>query len=313
MSNGKQWDVISAGDAFIDLVMTGFAALPGLGEEGFASACARETGGGAAHTSSGIARLGMKSALYCVAGAEEIDWFRGRFSERGVDASMVVAHPDQPTAITVAVSTPQDRIFYTYYGANVLLAELLARTSTWELFAGAQHVHFAYPVAPQLLTEIAHWLHTRGTSVSIDVGWQETWLSDPASIAAIAGVDWFLPNEREAERMSGESQPVRMIEWFRDHGARGVALKLGPQGSAAWLPREVRLVPSISVNPIDTTGAGDCFNAGFLYGVLRGMTLDDSLRCGNICGALSTEASGGIAGFPSPHRVREFMQNDHAR
>jgi len=67
------------------------------------------------------------------------------------------------------------------------------------------------------------------------------------------------------------------------------------------------------VNPIDTTGAGDCFNAGFLYGVLRGMTLDDSLRCGNICGALSTEASGGIAGFPSPHRVRGFMQNDHAR
>lgn len=305
MSGAKRRDVISAGDAFIDLVMTGFPSLPKLGEEGFATSCTRETGGGAAHTSSGLAKLGMKSALYCVAGAEEIDWFRHKFSTRGVDTSLVVAHPDQPTAITVAVSTPEDRIFYTYYGANVLFAELLRQPSTWELFTSARHVHFAYPVEAQLLTEMAEWLHTRGTTVSFDLGWHENWLADPASITAIAALDWFLPNDREAERMSGEADPARMVEWFRDHGAQGVVVKLGPKGSIAFRHGEVCSAPSIAVNPIDTTGAGDCFNAGFLYATLSGMTLEDSLKYGNICGALSTQASGGIAGFPTLDRIRQ--------
>jgi ribokinase len=305
MSGAKRWDVISAGDAFIDLVMTGFPSLPQLGEEGFCTGCTRETGGGAAHTSSGLAKLGMKSALYCVAGADEIEWFKRKFADRGVDTSLVVAHPDQATAITVAVSTPQDRIFYTCYGANALLAELLRKTSTWELFTEARHVHFAYPVEAHLLTEMSQWLRSRGTGVSFDLGWHENWLADPASVAAVGALDWFLPNDREAERMTGESDPARMIEWFRDHGARGVAVKLGPNGSMAFHGSEVRQAPSIAVNPIDTTGAGDCFNAGFLYGMLSGFTLQESLRYGNICGALSTEATGGIAGFPTLERVRQ--------
>ncbi len=306
MNHAKQWDVISAGDAFVDLVLTGFIGLPGLGEEGFASECTRETGGGAAHTASGLAKLLMKSALYCVVGAEEIDWFRRKFSERGVDTSMLVAHPDQPTAVTVAISTPQDRIFYTYFGPNVLLDELLRRATTRELFAEARHVHLAWPAEPKLLSEMALWLRGRGTSVSIDVGWHENWLADPDTIQAISSVDWFLPNEREAERMTGETEPARMLEWFHDRGAPGVVLKLGPQGSAILTPEGMRVVPSIPVNAMDTTGAGDCFDAGFLYGLLSGKTIEDSLRCGNICGALSTEASGGIAGFPSLERLCAF-------
>jgi len=303
MIDGKLWDVISSGDFFIDLVMTGFPSLPKLGEEGFCTGMTRETGGGAAHTSSGLAKLGLRSALYCVAGVEEIDWFRHKFSDRGVDTSLVVAHPDQPTAITVAVSTPEDRIFYTYYGANILFAEMLRKTSTWERFTNARHIHLAYPVEPGLLAEMSQWLRSRGTGVSFDLGWHEDWLANPASVRALATLDWFLPNDREAERMSGESEPRRMIEWFRDHGACGVAIKLGPNGSTAFQHSEVASAPSIKVNPIDTTGAGDCFDAGFLYGILTGRSLEESLRYGNLCGALSTEAKGGIDGFPALDRV----------
>lgn len=308
MSDAKQWDAIVAGDLFTDLVMTGFASLPGIGEEGFASSLGRETGGGVAHTASGLSALGLRTALFAVAGADEIEWFRRRFSGRSVDTSMLVAHPTEPTAITVAVSTPQDRIFYTYYGANALLPELLGRSETWERSAAARHVHFACPVEPRLLAGLAQWLRTRGTSTSIDVGWQEAWLADPASIAALAQVDWFLPNEHEAARVTGESEPERMLAWFRERGVRGVALKLGPQGSAALADGGLRAVESIAVNPVDTTGAGDCFDAGFLYAFLRGLPIEQSLRYGNICGALSTEAAGGIAGFPSLERIQDLIR-----
>ena len=302
----KQWDSIVVGDLFIDLVMTGFAALPRLGEEGFAGACGRETGGGAANTASGLAALGMRTALLGIVGADEADWFRERFATRRVDTSLLDAHPTDATAITVAVSTPRDRIFYTYYGPNVLLPDMLARAQTREVLAAARHVHFAFPVPPPLLADLAEWLRQRGTSTSLDVGWQEGWLADPASLGALARLDWFFPNELEAERMTGESRPERMLAWFREHCAR-VALKLGPIGSAASDTPEGRIVSSIAVAPLDTTGAGDCFDAGFLYGWLSRMPVDECLRIGNICGALSTLAAGGIAGFPTLERLREHL------
>jgi sugar/nucleoside kinase (ribokinase family) len=307
---GKKWDAIVAGDLFIDLVMTGFSSLPRLGEEGFAKACGREAGGGVANTACGLAALGRHAALFAVAGADEISWFRQRFAARGVDTSMLQVHPTDPTAITVAVSTPHDRIFYTYDGPNALLPGLLARPETREALGCARHVHFASPVAPPVLTELGQFLREHGTSTSIDVGWQEGWLKDPASVAALGSVDWFFPNELEGERMTGESDPQRMLAWFHEHCRAGVALKLGRNGSAATIDSECYFVPSIPVTPVDTTGAGDCFDAGFLYGVLCGMPVELCLRIGNICGALSTQAAGGIEGFPTLNKLRTYLGND---
>ena len=307
MSQMKQWDVIAVGDLFIDLVMTGFPSLPGLGEEGFAESLAKETGGGAANTACALAKLGSRSALFGVVGGSEIEWFRHCFAARGVHTGMVVADPAIPSAITVAVSTPVDRIFYTYYGSNALLPELLGRPETLDHLSAARHVHFAMPVAAALLTDLAKSLRARGTTTSIDVGWQEKWLDDARSREALAHVDWFLPNEREAERMTGESKPERMLEWFREQCGCGVALKLGQEGSAALVEHRFTIVPSICVKPVDTTGAGDCFDAGFFYGVLNRMPLEQCLRIGNICGALSTETVGGIAGSPTLEQVQEYF------
>jgi sugar/nucleoside kinase (ribokinase family) len=304
MSGDKQRDAIVVGDLFIDLILTGFPALPGLGEEGFAAACRRETGGGVANTSCGLAKLGLRTALLAIAGADEMEWFGKRFAAHGVDTSMLIAHATEATAITVAVSTPQDRIFYTYYGPNGELPALLEQRETRERLATARHVHFAFPVPPRLLADLGRWLRERGTSTSIDVGWQEGWLADPASMEALSEVDWFLPNDHEAARLTGATSPEGMLAWMRTRGVRGASVKLGAQGSAVCVDGECRVVPSIAVTPVDTTGAGDCFNAGFLYGVLRGLPLAECLRIANVCGALSTQAAGGIAGFPG---LEEFQ------
>ena len=305
--NQKHWDVVAAGDLFIDLVMSGFDKLPALGEEGFAAALGRETGGGSANTACGLAQLGARVAIAGIVGGDEAEWFRERFRARQVDASMLQADPATASAITVAVSTPEDRIFYTYYGPNGQLPGILRDRRTWEQLAQARHAHFAMPVEPELLADLCAWLRQRGTSTSVDVGWQERWLDSPDSHRALAQVDWFFPNEREAERMTGESDPARALDWFAAKGVRGAVIKLGAQGSAAHIDGACRVIPSIRVMPIDTTGAGDCFDAGFLWGLLRGMPLAERLRCGNVCGALSTEAAGGIAGFPTLERLSGLM------
>jgi sugar/nucleoside kinase (ribokinase family) len=312
VKNGRAFDVIVAGDLFVDLVMTGFPALPGLGEEAFATACSRDAGGGTTHTSCGMGKLGMRAAAFGAVGRGDIGWLRRRFEANHVDTSMLIEHPTEPTGLTVAISTPADRIFYTYYGANVVFPEYLARPETLQRLASARHVHFAYPVPPGPLAAIATALHAEAVTVSIDVGWQQRWLDDPASLAALSQVDWFLPNEHEAQRMSGEGTPEGILEWFRKRGAKGVVLKLGRLGSAVLLHGEVLRVPSIEVKVLDTTGAGDCFNAGFLYGVLSEMPMEECLRYANICGAVSTETAGGIASFPTAEKVRGIWAESSA-
>ncbi|MGA3092371.1 MAG: carbohydrate kinase family protein [Terriglobales bacterium] len=307
MSTAKAWDFLVFGDLFVDLVMAGFPRLPSLGEEALATSFMREVGGGAAITSCGLAMLGARTQVLGVVGATDLDWFKQRFRSRGVDTQALIAHPKEPTSITVAVSTSSDRVFYTYAGANASLPQLLTSPELRVHMAAACHVHIAHLMDPACLEELSKRLHTQGSTVSVDVGWQESWLDDPTSFSALKEVDWFLPNEREAERITGESQPTRMLEWFRNHGLGGVALKLGPEGSAVLAGNELLQQPAVRVQPIETTGAGDCFDAGFLFAWLRGMPLRQCLAWGNVCGALSTRCHGGLEGFPSRAEVEKVL------
>jgi sugar/nucleoside kinase (ribokinase family) len=87
-----------------------------------------------------------------------------------------------------------------------------------------------------------------------------------------------------------------------------VALKLGARGAALLWDGEILFEPPLPVTARDTTGAGDCFDAGFLHAWLKGEPPRQCLRVANVCGALSTEAYGGIEGFPTPERLRHALE-----
>ena len=294
----KLWEVITVGDVFIDLVMSGFPRWPRPGEEVVAAALAREVGGGAAITACGLARLGRRVALLAAVG-EDSEWFRERVGGCGVNLDLLRIDERNATAITVAVSTAEDRSFFTYHGANVTLAEILTNPRTIERMQEAGHIHLASAIEPDRLIELAQMVRPGGTTISVDVGWVEPWLTDPRSLVALREVDIFFPNEREGAAMTGESDPELMLRRYAESGIRRVALKLGPGGSMMIEDGVIHHCPSIEVTAIDTTGAGDCFDAGFLAAWVRG---EGALRCleiGNICGARSTTALGGLNGFPS--------------
>ena len=294
----KNWDVITVGDVFVDIVMSGFVAMPELGTEVECDRLQYEAGGGAAITACGLAKLGCKTALLAVVGHSDSAWFRQRVVDCGVDVSLLRLHGSEPTATTVSVSTNNDRAFFTYRGANKRLTELWADAPFRQTMQQARHVHLASAIAPGTLIKIANDLHDAGTTVSIDVGWSEAWLRDKRIWSALKVVDVFFPNEREAELMTGQTEPDAMLQTFATTGLRTVALKLGANGSALLHEGNFYLAAAHKVDPIDTTGAGDCFDAGFLFAWLNDKPPAECLRMANLCGALSTRALGGIAGFP---------------
>ena len=118
--------------------------------------------------------------------------------------------------------------------------------------------------------------------------------------------DIFFPNEREGGWVSSAVEPREILQKLREKGVRSVGLKLGGKGAALLWRRRQFLADSFPVKNIDTTGAGDCFNAGFIFAWLRGDNPQRRLEIANICGALSTRELGGIAGFPTLKELKEY-------
>jgi len=210
-----------------------------------------------------------------------------------VDTSNLFVDPSEPTAVTVAISTAAERSFLTYRGANVRFPDLVRSFAT-----EARHVHLACPADLESIRSF-------GCPVSVDAGWNENWLD--GAMELLPSIDLFFPNHAEAKRMTGESNWRKILEAFAEAGARRVALKLGYAGAALLWDGDMMRVEPISVEVVDTTGAGDCFDAGFLHFWLHGASPMECLRAANICGARSTEAMGGVNGFPSLERVRQEL------
>src|SRR5260221_3508664 len=156
-------DAITIGDAFEDLIFSGFPNLPQLGEEAFASRLDREPGGGAVITAHGLARLGFSAALVASIGKEDSEWLLLRLRAAGVDTTLMQLHPAEPTGTTAAISMHNDRIFYSHAGANRHLRLDLAGLPP------ARLVHFACEPGPSHVALLSP-LRQRGAVVTLDVG-----------------------------------------------------------------------------------------------------------------------------------------------
>jgi sugar/nucleoside kinase (ribokinase family) len=146
-----------------------------------------------------------------------------------------------------------------------------------------------------------------GATTSLDTNWDpaERWRDERLS-AAIAQADLLLPNEAEALALSGASAAPAAALALMAAGPQ-VAVKLGARGvlvgSGSADLRQVSLPP---VTPVDTTGAGDCFNAGLIAGLLQGLPLPRAAALGCAAGTLSTGALGGTAGAPDLQKATDL-------
>lgn len=297
--------VLVVGDANPDLVLRG-DVVPRFGQaEQLLDDAALLIGGSAAITAHGFARLNRPVSLVAAVGS---DGFTAPLLAALADADVGLAHivhrADQPGGLTVILSRSDDRAILTLLGTiPTLTASDVRAAVAAELDRGLRHVHVSslfllsdlVPELPGVLAEI----RAAGVTVSLDTN------DDPARewqgvTALLPHVDVLLPNRREALALAGGATSVEAAA--RTLAAQGplTVVKDGDAGALACRPDgTISSVAAHPREPVDTTGAGDTFNAAFLDGWLSGRALPDCLDRAVRAGTMAVGAVGGTAGQPS--------------
>ena len=264
--------------------------LPRPGEEIKTDRFVRSVGGGPVITAVAAARLGVRCAI--VSGLSRD---AAAFLRRERIAVVNLLRRAEPHAVTAALSTRRDRGFATFNGTNPLLGPRYLRALAR---LRPRHVHLALcPRDCRAWARVVERLRARGVTTSWDPGWDDRLAGDRSLLALAGAVDYMFLNEREAPLYSRQPTLRAAIGFWRRR-ARNAVIKLGRRG-CRWVSKTLDLrAAAPRVRAVDTTGAGDAFNGGFLRGVLRGDSPGECLRAGNRVGALSTRAAGGVNALP---------------
>ena len=302
------FDILVAGEINPDLILTG-DVVPVFGQvEKLVDSATLTVGSSSVIFACGAARLGLKVAFIGVCGDDIFSRFMlGEMVRRGVDVSHVIVREDGQTGLSVILNRGSDRAILTHSG---LMAALKASDIPDTLLQNARHLHVAsYFLQTNLQPELPSLFQrarTLGLTTSLDTNYDpsEQWIGFD-ELLAVTSV--FLPNEKEALSLSKESD-VNLAADRLSSKVEVLAVKLGAEGALGIHMGEKVQVPSISVNVVDTVGAGDSFDAGFLYGYLNQWSLAQSLRLACICGALSTQRAGGTNGQPTLDEAMKFLK-----
>jgi sugar/nucleoside kinase (ribokinase family) len=299
--------ILVAGDANVDLVLRG-DVVPRFGQaEQLLDGADLVLGGSASIAAAGIARLGVPTSLVAVVGNDEFGRVTtGSLAAAGVDTQWVRVDADRPTGISVILSAG-DRAILTLPGTIALTSASEVRSAV--LATEPAHVHFAsfflLPALAGELPDLLAWLRERGITTSLDTNWDpaEKWtgLAD-----VIPVIDYLLPNETELLAIAASVSPGATGAAPTPLAAATALAALGPTvvvkagADGGWsvdARGRVERAQGLPVDVVDTTGAGDSFDAGFLAAIAHGVGDPAArLRWATVAGSLSTLGSGGTAG-----------------
>jgi sugar/nucleoside kinase (ribokinase family) len=309
------FDLLVLGDANPDLVLLGEDLAPAFGQaERLVDDARMVIGGSGAILACGAARLGLRVAFAGVVGEDLFGAFmREQLEARGIDIGSLSVDLDRPTGITVVLARKDDRAMLTSTGT---IGDLRRSLIDANVLARSRHVHVSsYFLQRTLAAELPDLLHharQAGATTSVDPNWDPSGAWDAGILALLPEVDVFLPNEMEALSIARISDVEQAIGRLRSAGTGTVVVKTAERGAIAGQATELVHVPSIPTAVVDTTGAGDSFDAGFLAGYLAGEPLRRCLELGNACGALSTLAIGGTAAQPTLAEALDALERGSA-
>jgi sugar/nucleoside kinase (ribokinase family) len=294
-------DLLVLGDANPDLVLLGGDVVPAFGQaEHLVDQATLTLGGSGAILAHGAAKLGLRVGICAVVGDDLFAMFvRDALASAGVDTHGVVTDPETPTGVTVVLSAERDRAILTALGTIPNLSEEVIDT---ELLARARHVHVSsYYLQGSLigaLPALFDRVHAANGTTSLDPNWDPTEGWNGGLIELLGKVDVFLPNAMEATRLAHTSDIAGAVRSLAERAGL-VVVKNGDHGAIACRGDEYLTSPAVPADTVDTTGAGDSFDAGFLAAWLGGEPLERALAIANACGALSTRVSGGTGAQPT--------------
>ncbi len=298
--SSRRYDVVVVGELNPDLVLSG-DVMPEFGQvEKMVDTASLTIGSSSAIFACGAARLGLKVAFIGKVGRDLFGDFMCRsLHEYGIDTSGIIQDEDTPTGISVILSRGVDRSILTFPGTIPLLK---ATDINQDLVRQARHLHIGSyfiqnalrPALPGLFDQAHAW----GLSISLDTNYDPEGEWDVGIAEFLRKVDLFLPNAVECQAITHTNNLDQAIHSLENDVAY-LGIKLGDEGAILCKGNDRYQMEAIQVKVSDTVGAGDSFDAGFVYGYLAGWEPPQILEMAIICGSLSTRQAGGTAAQPT--------------
>jgi len=307
-NNTKTFDVLVIGELNVDLILNGTITPEFNQKEQLLKDAQLVLGSSSAIFACGVARLGLKVAFLGLVGDDVFGKFVIKeLGARNVDTHAIKITPKVKTGCTIILNRGNDRAIMTYPGS---IAQLKKSDLDLSLFKSARHLHlggyFLLDSLKKDVSSIFRLAHQNHLTVSLDTNYdpKEKWglgRDNP-----LRDTDIFFPNETEIKQITRQPDVESAMKSLGYIST--IAVKRGKTGSFARQKNEIKTVTAMKVKVKDTVGAGDSFDAGFLYGYLSGFGLEKSLKLASVCGSLSTTQAGGIAGQPNLSKAIPYLK-----
>ena len=308
MTSRSKFGVSVVGELNLDLVLYGLPGHFELDREHLASNLSLTLGSSSAIFAHNFALLGNRVSFHSAVGDDRLgELCLERLMESGVDVSAVREFPGKQTGLTVILPQPEKRFILTYPG---VMSEMRFEDLDISRILDAGHLHLSsYFLQKALRTRVPDLFRLAkeaGLSTSLDTNDDpdDRWERDVLEV--LPWVDALLPNEYEACRLARIDDPMLALEFLAARVPLAV-MKRGERGALARRGSEIFEASSPRVAAVDTIGAGDSFDAGFLHQFIRGAKIEECLRYGNLTGALSTTRGGGTEAFREAQHRESFL------
>jgi len=280
-----------------------------MGDEILAKDFGMVLGSASAIFATGIRKLGHQVTFVSQVGADQFgDFCVHELRAAGVSTKHVSRRDDLKTGVTVSLSGTRDRALVTYLGA---IADFSVDRVPLSVFKNCDHLHmtsfFLQEAMRPSFAKLFRAARDRGLTTSFDPNSDPSgkWRADIRDV--IEQSDVLFLNEREALQFTGATT-VRSAAQTLGQQTKCAVIKLGKRGALAVKDRKLFAGPAFEIKAVDTTGAGDSFDAGFISAFLNGSAIEHCLRVANACGAMSALKVGGTEGQPDKKILARFLQ-----
>ncbi len=306
-------DILCLGQFTVDVVVKRVDKIPEKGRSIFVDRIELHNGGCACNTAIDLARLGVSTGVIGKVGIDTFgNFLKNLLIGHGIDIKGLKQDDKDNTSSTVVlVSSDGERTFLHYSGTN---AKLTIEDIDFDLIKETKILHVAAVyLLPSLegipIAQILREAKEVGVITSLDTAWNAKgrWLEkiEPS----LPYIDYFLPNIEEASMISGKDSPEEIADYFLSYGVRVIGLKMGDKGCYIKSKDKGFYLPAFKVKPVDTTGAGDAFVAGFLTGVLKGWDLEFTGLFANAVGACCVMGVGASQGVKTLEETLKFIDS----
>ena len=295
--------VIGIGRTNIDLIYSELDRLPVLGEEVYSKSFGIHLGGGAPGESVIISKLGIPAKVITWLGNGIFaDLARSEFRIGNPQIIDLYHGTGNPMVMTSAMVYGDDRAFLSYCGEISLTDSDIRKIQEEHRKAKIVLLSPHYP-------EIYAGLDLSDAIRVFDTGWEDDLsLENPKYKALIEKADYYLPNRKEALKITGTSSVDEAADILSGY-FRQVVFKLDSDGCLIRDEKGKRIIPPIrNITALDSTGAGDAFLSGFVYGLYHGYDIDACIQFGNLTGGTCVQAYGCLSKTLTENELLEMRR-----